>query len=582
VVGLVQQDLWLKGRLKPIETNYDLDLCCMDGTRESILNQVIAWVTNGPGQGDVDRGTPYWIYGSPGIGKTSLAHSICKKLLHRNKFAGAFFCRRDNTNSSEPRNILPTLIYQLANSSPPFRSIVTEHLTKNPHMTPQSMEGTLFLEFIRSIPCHSNPDTLVVVIDALDECGNTRSRAGILKVLIDAAAQAPWLKIIITSRPEVDITGSLGTAAKCDLGKDQEATADLRSFTQHELNLVAERWSLPTPWPAEPLLNRVILRANGLFIFIQTLVLTLKKCEDPEEYLKEALQGSASAGSESLYSLYSSIVEAHSEIGGFWRMIAVITTAQYRPLRKEPIAELAGVKPFLVETLVNDLSSLLYRDEGANGAIRVRHLSISEFFASNRRDDLRAAHVQQGIACLQTMVKQLRFNICKLEDSRVANTDITDLPLLIEQNISDPLRYSSLYWSTHLRSTPDKTQQDAILGSLKKFFEGLYPLFWIEVLSVMGMVSIGAPSLRRVIPLVKVSSCTSLHPKMMLIRCRIPIQPSREFRTFVVSSLPSTAPSPSAPHILTFQPDPSYQQSHHYRTSSAQGSLKASKCKEGN
>jgi len=174
------------------------------------------------------------------------------------------------------------------------------------------------------------------------------------------------------------------------------------------------------------------------------------------------------------------------------------------------------VKPSFVETLVNDLSSLLYRDEGTNGAIRVRHLSISEFFASNHcvyQVDLRAAHLQQGIACLWTMVKQLRFNICKLEDSRLANTDIKDLPLRIEQNISDPLQYSSLYWSTHLRSTPDEIQHGVILGSLKEFFEGLYPLFWIEVLSILGMVPIGAPSLRGVISLVKVCSCISLHPK---------------------------------------------------------------------
>jgi len=370
------------------------------------------------------------------------------------------------------------------------------------------------------------------------------------------------------------------------LGTDQEATADLRSFAQHQLNLVASTWFLPTPWPEEPLFNRVILRADGLFIFIKTLVLALEKCENPKECLKEALQGSTSVGLESLYRLYSSILKTHNKISGFWRVIAVITTAQYRPLLKEPIAELAGVEPNVVEKWAGDLSSLLYRDEGANGAIRVRHLSISDFFVSNccdYRADLRAAHVQQGIACLQTMVKQLHFNICKLEDSRLPNTDIKDLPSRIEQNISDPLQYSSLYWSTHLRSTPDKIEHNVILGSLKKFFEGLYPLFWIEVLSVMGMVSIGTPSLRGVISLVKVSSCTGLHRKMILIRCRTPIQPSlREFRTFVGLSSPSIAPSPSAPHTFIFQPDPSYQQSHHYWTSSAQGSPKASKCKEGN
>jgi len=552
----------------------------MGGTRESILNQITAWVTNGPGQEGVFQSTPYWIYGLPGIGKTSLAHSICSKLDERKQFAGAFFCRRDDTNSSDPRNILPTLIYQLAKISPPFRSIVTEHLHKNQHMAPQSMQVTLFLEFIRSIPCHSNPDTLVVVIDALDECGNTQSRADILKVLIDAAALASWLKIIITSRPEVDITPFLDTAAKYDLGTDQGANSDLRTFAQRDFNLVAKRWHLPTPWPEESLFNRVILRANGLFIFIKTLVLALKKCEDPEESLEEALQDSASVGLESLYSLYSSIVKAHSKIAGFWRMIAVITTAQYRPLPKEPIAELAGVKQNLIEKWADDLSSLLYRDEDANRAIRVRHLSISEFFASNRCDyqaDLRVAHAQQGIACLQTMVKQLDFNICKLEDSRLANTDIKDLPSRIEQNISGPLQYSSLYWSIHLRSTPEKIQHDhPIMGSLKEFFEGLYPLFWIEVLSIMGMVSIGAPSLRRIISLVKVSSWISTPPKLILIRCRIPIRPSlKEFKTFVVSSLPSTAPSLSVPHTPIFQRDPSYQHSHHYWPCSTQGLLKA-------
>jgi len=294
----------------------------MEGTQESILNQIISWVTNGPDQEGVDQSTPYWIYGLPGIGKTSLAHSICKRLDARQQFAGAFFCRRDDTNLSKPRNILPTLIYHLAKTSLPFRSIVTEHLHKNPHMTPQSMQDTLFLEFIRSTPCHSNRGTFVVVIDAFDECGSAQSRADILKVLIDAAALAPWLKIVITSRPEVDIICALGTAAKYDLGADQEATADLRIFAECQLNLVAERWFLPTPWPEESLINRVILRANGLFIFIKTLVLALEKCENPKESLKEALQGSASVGLESLYGLYSTILKAHSKTAGFWRVLA--------------------------------------------------------------------------------------------------------------------------------------------------------------------------------------------------------------------------------------------------------------------
>ena len=509
-VELVQQDLWLKERLKPTRSGYNRTLCCMGGTRESILNEITAWVTN-----QSRPNNTYWIYGLPGIGKTSLAHSICQTLDKRKQLVGAFFCQRDDTSSSEPRNILPTLIYKLAGISPSFRRIVAESLRNNQNLTTESMEDTLFLDFIRSLPGEPNEHSLAFVIDALDECGNSQTRQDVLKALTDAAALAPWLKIIITSRPETDIerffNGLTGSShSSYDLATDQKANDDLRTFARIQFNLVASYWHLSRSWPEESDFNRVISRANGLFIFIKTLVLALEKCEDAEETLKEALQGSAGTGLESLYGLYSSILKSHSSIGGFWRVVVVITTAQYRPLSIEPIAKLTGVKLNLVEKWVDALSSLLYRDEGANGAIRVRHLSISDFFFSDHCDyqvNLREAHAQQGTSCLETMVKELRFNICKLDDSRIANKDVKDLQSRIEENISDPLQYSSLYWSSHLCFSSDNGNRDPrALGKLNGFFEGLYPLFWIEVLSIIAMVPIGAPCLRKVIAWLRVST----------------------------------------------------------------------------
>jgi hypothetical protein len=120
-------------------------------------------------------------------------------------------------------------------------------------------------------------------------------------------------------------------------------------------------------------------------------------------------------------------------------MIGVLlAAAPYRALCEETIAELAGLKPNLVKKWVDDLSSLLYRDEGTNGGIRVRHLSISDFLVSNDcpseyQINLQDANVQLGIACLKTMVCQLRFNICELEDSRLANAQIEDLPSRIKR-----------------------------------------------------------------------------------------------------------------------------------------------------
>jgi len=383
------------------------------------------------------------------------------------------------------------------------------------------MKRSLFLDLLDNL--HKRPnDFLVFVIDAFDECGNNRSRPALLKLLTSAAIRASWLKIIITSRPEADIQQVFDGLAQSsysgyDLSADQEASGDLRTFAQGEFDPIGRKWCLSASWPEEPLLDKIISRANGLFIFIKTLALALEHCEDPTESLQAASEDSAGAGLEALYRLYSSILESRIEHRKheFRRMIGVLlTAAPYRALCEETIAELAGVKPNLVVMWVNELSSLLYRDEGTNGGIRVRHLSISEFLVSDDcpcdyQINPQDANVQLGIVCLKTMVRQLRFNICGLEDSRLANADISDLQSRIKRNIPDCLQYSSLYWSNHLCFAPNNDQR--VWNSLEEFFEGLCPLFWIEVLSILGMVPIGAPSIRSVISWAKVGpapACT--------------------------------------------------------------------------
>jgi hypothetical protein len=491
----------------------------MEGTRKSRLKEIVDWVANKSEEKGLLQSNTYWIYGLPGIGKTSLSHSICASLHDQGKLGGAFFCRRDGPNLSEPRNILPTLIYKLARIFPPFRSIVLNCLRNDPDLTPESMKDSLFLDLFDDLPKRPN-DFLVFVIDGFDECGNNRSRPALLELLTGAAARAPWLKIIITSRPEADIQRFFdrlthSSYLRYDLGTDEEAGHDLRTFAQSEFDLVAQQWHLPTSWPEESLLDQVITRANGLFIFIRTLVLAIEHCANPTVFLKAASE-EAGAGLKPLYGLYSNILRSqivHSNTE-FQRVIGVVlSTAPYRVLCEETIAELSGVEPNLVTKLVNDLSSLLYRDEGTNGGIRVRHLSISDFLVSDDcpcdyRMDPRDANVQLGIVCLKTMTRQLRFNICGLDDSRLANADIKDLPSRINENISDCLQYSSLYWSNHLCFAPDNNDR-RVWDCLDEFFEGLCPLFWIEALSILGMVPMGAPSIRIVIAWAEVSPASS-------------------------------------------------------------------------
>jgi len=529
----VEQHLLLS-RLKDVKTGYDRALCCMDGTRKSILEQTISWASNGLEQ--TDGRNIYWIYGLPGIGKTSLAHSICSGLHDKEQLAGAFFCQRDDQELKEPRNILPTLIHKLAILFPPFRSVVAECLRNDPNVRPESMRPTLFLDFVRKLP-RLPTKTLVFVIDALDECGGPGSRADVLRALTDATACAPWLKVIITSRQEVDIQRFFDSPTqlphlRCDLTADEETTSDLRIFAKHRFDEVAEMQYLESPWPEPSLFDRIISRAAGLFIFVETLARTLVDSHDANELLAATLHDQASPGLGSLYGLYASIVRRRRvPSSAEFRLVVgvLLSTAPYRPLCDETIAELAGVKPNLVKIWVDELGSMLYRDERASGGIRIRHLSISDFFVSDYCQDdyqvnLRDANVELGIACLEKMVEQLRFNICGLEDSRLANADVKGLASRIKENISDTLQYRSLYWSNHLCFTPD-TGGPRVWDMLKKFFEGPYLLYWIEVLSLLGMLQIVIPSIRELtskLALVRTApACYDVDSKAILTCSRI-------------------------------------------------------------
>jgi len=521
----------LLSRLKDVKTSYDRNLCCMEDTRKSLLEKIVAWVANGLGQ--TDGGNTYWIYGLPGIGKTSLAHSICASLDDKEQLAGAFFCRRDDQELREPRHIIPTLIRKLAILFPPFRRIVAEFLRNNPNITPESMRPTLFLEFIRKLP-RLPKKTLIFVIDALDECGSPESRPGVLQALIDATTCAPWLKVIITSRQEVDIQRFFDRHTQLphlryDLTADENTTSDLRIFAKQRFDNVVSTRGLQSPWPEPSLFDKLISRAEGLFIFIETLARALVDCEDATELLTRTLHGSASPGLASLYGLYASIVNARRVPTStkFRRVVGVLLiTAPYRPLCEKTIAELAGAKPDLVKMWVDDLGSMFYRDQGASGGIRVRHLSISDFFVSDScqgdyQVSLRDTNVELGIACLEKMIEQLRFNICGLEDSRHANADVKGLASRIKENISDALQYSSLYWTNHLCFTPGAGEK-RVWDVLRKFFEGPYALFWVEVLSIMGLLRIGVPRLRELTSkLFKVSRAPAWHSKELLIGSRI-------------------------------------------------------------
>ncbi|KAG8736442.1 hypothetical protein FRC11_002636, partial [Ceratobasidium sp. 423] len=144
---------------------------CTAQTREAIHKDLQDWTTNPTSE------RIYWMNGMAGTGKTTIAYSLCEWLEDTNRLGASFFCSRISSTCHSLSRIVPTLAYQLARYSPAFRSALCAALEDNPDAGTLNV-GQQFEKLISQPMLNSKdaiPESVVIVIDALDECDDTYS-----------------------------------------------------------------------------------------------------------------------------------------------------------------------------------------------------------------------------------------------------------------------------------------------------------------------------------------------------------------------------------------------------------------------
>jgi hypothetical protein len=115
-------------------------------------------------------------------------------------------------------------------------------------------------------------------LDALDECRDDRSTSIILSSLSRHIADLSPLKILITSRPEQNITSAFRQLRplsrplilhEIELGIVQQ---DIELFLTSSLSEIGEAYYLSGSWPLEIDIRALAELTNGLFIFAATSV----------------------------------------------------------------------------------------------------------------------------------------------------------------------------------------------------------------------------------------------------------------------------------------------------------------------
>ncbi|KAG8724226.1 hypothetical protein FRC09_020730 [Ceratobasidium sp. 395] len=340
--------------LKPADlASYDPNRKCLAGTRISIIDELANWAQNS------DAGPRIaWVHGLAGLGKSSIATSVCLQLDDQRALASSFFCKRDSPELRDPRRVLTTIVYGLALRWEAYRDAVVSAIAEDPELHSkhiQPLYDSLVSKPLQNLIGAKQPaGILVVVVDALDECGDDVTRKQLLVSLRGMSQLVPWLRLIITSRPDPEIREFFGYTGADWYTEynvlNYDALADVRILIKDRLKELTQT----DDWPGDAV-EQLSIRSNGLFIWAQTACKFILAGFEHVGRLKTILDGTHIGDSTvDLDALYTTAVKASALDGAEDNMEhtmkclgVVVVTATRAPLSVASLAQLFHDHPHI-------------------------------------------------------------------------------------------------------------------------------------------------------------------------------------------------------------------------------------------
>jgi len=335
---------------------------------------------------------------------------------------------------------------------------------------------------------------VVIIIDALDESGAEATRQDILNTLAHGAQLPSNIRIVLTSRPIMDIRQALLVshhvqAKSLDDIEADSATCDITHYISTTLKKVGAAFSNKD-------LEQLAAKSNGLFEWARLACDFLRpriSMIANERFCK--ITSHAGDGANLLDGMY--VMSLKDLIQGDVDVLERFHSVMRQILwLKEPlsISALDSMRckftregdHFPVGIILGYMASFLTGTINLSTPVRPMHASFYDFLLDKKRSgeffvDEADVHHELALASLCVMQDGLRFNICGLETSYVRNSAVADLAMKIEKNIPLHLLYSCRFWATHLHDSRFDTD---LANHVVAIVTGAKILYWMEVLGV--------------------------------------------------------------------------------------------------
>ena len=203
--------------------------------------------------------------GLPGVGKSAFAANY----IHRNpRVAAGLFCSYDRPLYNDARTVLMTLAYLLACRLPDYRvalSGILERETRLGQMNVPELFERLLADPLGNPTIDGGHETLCIVVDGLDECGDTERNALAETMGVYDPRLPRWLRVLVLARDVSTVREPLAGAQHLELGSALvENLADVRAYFETAL---APRYGDDPALPGA--LEVLTARSGGIFLYAQ-------------------------------------------------------------------------------------------------------------------------------------------------------------------------------------------------------------------------------------------------------------------------------------------------------------------------
>lgn len=495
------------------------DMQRIEMEKDELLDDAYKWIlhtpeyasfTNWDGSGlEHPQRRLLWVKGHAGTGKTMLMIGIIRELSHQ-PVASAhaltyFFCQGTDMALNNATSVLRSLIWLLLLQQPCLIShLLQKHKESGANLF---RDRNAFHALSKAFQDMLKDPRLLPVyfaVDALDECAQGQSDLiRLISISLNLSQKVKWL---LSSRPEVDLLAQLRLPGSRSLDPSeilikldtQRLVKPVNAYIDHKLKALQHNEGYNESVLAE-VSCEVRLRAENTFLWVALAFRVLEEVHGG--YAVQRIKDMP-PGLSKLYDHMMIRIEKGTKIPPQdCKEVLVATSLAFRPLSLSELAVLAELRPTITEAAVKTCGSFL---KITGQTVSLIHQSAKDYLEKSYKSRLHAAGVAQGHAnigkrSVNAMTSILRQNMYSL--------DFDSSPKDMTPPHPDPLavvRYSCVFWTDHLCLKSPECERELIGdGPVWRFLNERF-LCWLESLSLLGKLSDGVLSIRKLLNVVQV------------------------------------------------------------------------------